>query len=828
VTRVVDLESRTESPPLELGTEVYRINAGRAGRIYAEDDASYPRVRIIDSDNGQVLRSFSDSEGDGELDPTGRYFYHGDDDRPGARITKYDVLQDLAVPVAESPPHNYGGPRLVMSRDGRRIFWDGLVYDEDLVELGDLRAEIHATSSDGGLAFAADEFFHTATGEWIGQLPVESEVMAVSTDDRKVAIFVDDPGLVFYDLDGDGDGVLTIHDNCPAVSNPGQHDADADGVGDPCDNCPGAPNADQSDADGDGRGDACDNCVSGHNPDQSDQDGDGPGDVCDNCPSIANTDQSDEVHPDGVGDACDDPDGDSFADAFDNCPDVVNADQSDEDVDRVGDACDICRRVPNPAQDNPVACLSVTQDGGQCLETTVDFVRPLATGELLLFDGNAAIPRSITLQVNATTCTTPVHLAVALNDVELYAAELDRGLSCSCTPPLQTIVFDDRSVIGAAWTLDQSNRVRLETDGTGTAIAWIRLRLDTETRSEVVCLFDYLGGNCDVDNVCVAGGIFQPFSLEVVPDVSIGSAVQLAAIPFDSSELPGLVDLSSLPDGGSAACIDEGTARDCAEFVKSGEQDMAINGAPCGAPLADAGPDLDVECSGPSGASVTLDGSHSSDPNSTPGSNDDIVAFEWYESYGEPGQTRLGDGESVALTLGLGTHRITLRVVDSYGATDTDDAVIRVADTTAPGVGGSLAPSVLWPPDGRLVEINARVTASDRCGPVDVRLESIVSNEGDRSDGRLGDVVGAEYGGEDYQFLLRAERDGSGSGRTYSVVYLAVDAAGNETRYSAGVTVPHDLGQNDTRPVPDRYGPSRGTSVPPRVYVPTERVRPPE
>ncbi len=56
--------------------------------------------------------------------------------------------------------------------------------------------------------------------------------------------------------DSDGDGVLALDDNCPAMPNPDQNDEDGDGLGDPCDPCP--PHADNTDTDQDGVGDACD------------------------------------------------------------------------------------------------------------------------------------------------------------------------------------------------------------------------------------------------------------------------------------------------------------------------------------------------------------------------------------------------------------------------------------------------------------------------------------------------------------------------------------------------------------------------------------------
>ncbi|MGE5693457.1 MAG: thrombospondin type 3 repeat-containing protein, partial [Candidatus Zixiibacteriota bacterium] len=74
--------------------------------------------------------------------------------------------------------------------------------------------------------------------------------------------------------DTDGDGILNVCDNCPALANPAQEDGDGDAVGDSCDNCIAAANPGQEDPDGDGRGSACDNCPNLVNP-RGDMDGSG-------------------------------------------------------------------------------------------------------------------------------------------------------------------------------------------------------------------------------------------------------------------------------------------------------------------------------------------------------------------------------------------------------------------------------------------------------------------------------------------------------------------------------------------------------------------------
>jgi hypothetical protein len=206
---------------------------------------------------------------------------------------------------------------------------------------------------------------------------------------------------------------------------------------------------------------------------------------------------------------------------------------------------------------------------------------------------------------------------------------------------------------------------------------------------------------------------------------------------------------------------------------------------------AHAGFDQDVECTSPDGAVVTLDGSHSADKDSTPGTNDDLVAFDWYENFGGPSEQFLGTGETIPATLSLGSHEITLRVTDQTGNQDTDAVRIAVVDTTAPEL--AVAPLLLWPPNHRLVSVAGEAT--DLCGPFSVELESAASSEPDDAPGggdgaTLGDIaIGA--GGS---LELRAERDGRGDGRVYTVAFQATDASGNSTTQTFEVVVPHDLG----------------------------------
>jgi hypothetical protein len=214
-------------------------------------------------------------------------------------------------------------------------------------------------------------------------------------------------------------------------------------------------------------------------------------------------------------------------------------------------------------------------------------------------------------------------------------------------------------------------------------------------------------------------------------------------------------------------------------------------------PRAVVSPGATAECTSAAGALVTLDGSLSEDPDSTPGTHDDIVRFEWFEGFGQPTQVLLGTGEVVTVALALGEHAITLRVTDRPGATHTATTTIEVVDTVSPTLSLAVAPSELWPPNHRMVPVEATVQATDLCGPTETVLVSVVSSEQDDAVGpedgsTAGDIQGAEPGTPDMAFELRAERSGAGVGRVYVVTYRTSDVSGNVSEAEAAVTVPHE------------------------------------
>ena len=91
-------------------------------------------------------------------------------------------------------------------------------------------------------------------------------------------------------------------------------------------------------------------------------------------------------------------------------------------------------------------------------------------------------------------------------------------------------------------------------------------------------------------------------------------------------------------------------------------------------PTANAGVDQTVSDGDANGSQqVTLNGSASSDPDGT------IASYAWSE-----GASQIATGATPSVTLAVGTHTITLTVIDDKGATGTDGVVVTVKANAAP------------------------------------------------------------------------------------------------------------------------------------------------
>jgi hypothetical protein len=143
----------------------------------------------------------------------------------------------------------------------------------------------------------------------------------------------------------------------------------------------------------------------------------------------------------------------------------------------------------------------------------------------------------------------------------------------------------------------------------------------------------------------------------------------------------------------------------------------------------------------------------------------------------------------LATSLPLGTNLVTLTVTDPSGASDQATIVITVLDTTPPVIQAlCVNPSVLTPPNHKLVPVTVSVTATDTCDPAPVaKITSITCNDTPAA----GDI---QITGN-LTALLAASKAASGGERVYTLTVQSTDASGNHSCRTVTVTVPHSNGK---------------------------------
>jgi hypothetical protein len=150
--------------------------------------------------------------------------------------------------------------------------------------------------------------------------------------------------------------------------------------------------------------------------------------------------------------------------------------------------------------------------------------------------------------------------------------------------------------------------------------------------------------------------------------------------------------------------------------------------------------------------------------------------------------------------VGLTSHAFTengsytFQFTDLAGNTGSVTAIVSNIDKAAPTLTVKADKASLTPPNHKLVDIGLSWNAHDAgSGIASVKLVSVTSNEPDNGLGdgdTSNDIQSAEFGTADQSIQLRAERSGNGTGRVYTITYVATDLAGNSVTASTTVTVP--------------------------------------
>jgi hypothetical protein len=155
----------------------------------------------------------------------------------------------------------------------------------------------------------------------------------------------------------------------------------------------------------------------------------------------------------------------------------------------------------------------------------------------------------------------------------------------------------------------------------------------------------------------------------------------------------------------------------------------------------------------------------------------------------------------------LGTNKVEVAVADGTGNVVSCGTTVKVVDRIPPLIRSAEAsPSVLWPPNHKMVDVRIKADIKDLCDDAKLKIISITSSEpvnglGDGDTSPDWEIV------NNHHVKLRAERSGTGTGRTYTITVRAEDSAGNQSPPKVVyVQVPKSMGngnasgQDDDKP----------------------------
>jgi len=145
----------------------------------------------------------------------------------------------------------------------------------------------------------------------------------------------------------------------------------------------------------------------------------------------------------------------------------------------------------------------------------------------------------------------------------------------------------------------------------------------------------------------------------------------------------------------------------------------------------------------------------------------------------------------------LGVHQIELRVDDGINEAVSVFVSVDVTDTIAPTISPIPNETMLWPADHKMHAITIQANAFDNGGGAITLSVEVISSEpedgiGDGSTEPDSVIVSVDSETGLIELQLRAERAGSGDGRTYTIVITATDESGNQSVAIVEISAPHD------------------------------------
>ena len=141
------------------------------------------------------------------------------------------------------------------------------------------------------------------------------------------------------------------------------------------------------------------------------------------------------------------------------------------------------------------------------------------------------------------------------------------------------------------------------------------------------------------------------------------------------------------------------------------------------------------------------------------------------------------------------TATVSSSTPDPNSNNDSSTATTTASNPPPTITNATADPSVLWPPNHRMVNVTVSYDVTDNCAlPLGSCTLSVTSNEpvfGHGSGHTSPDWTVVD----DHHVLLRAERQGNGNGRIYTTTITCTDSGGNSSDEQVEVVVPHNIGR---------------------------------
>ncbi len=143
-----------------------------------------------------------------------------------------------------------------------------------------------------------------------------------------------------------------------------------------------------------------------------------------------------------------------------------------------------------------------------------------------------------------------------------------------------------------------------------------------------------------------------------------------------------------------------------------------------------------------------------------------------------------------------GTISILYRSTDQAGNAEAQKSITLKIDTSAPTISISATPSIIWPPNGEIVNVTIRAVGADSISGL-ANVSYVVTDEYGVPLNIPARVLSGTSSEWSEMLSVRARRLGIDlDGRVYTVVATITDVAGNTASASTNIRVPHDEAPN--------------------------------